>query len=140
GLLTLAPAVAVALAAAAGAGSAALSLAVACGAALTALAWGTSVSLASAAARRELDAAQDKIIDSARKYRHVYYSVPIALVSVDTQGNVLRWNEMAQQAFGHLLEQGRLNPLARVLGEEATGVLLARVRQQGRHRCELQIV
>ncbi len=139
GLVALAPSLALALASAAGVTNAVLSLVLVGAAALSAAAWGAAVSIAASAARAELDAAQDKIIESARKYRHVYYSVPIALVSVDTQGNVLRWNEMAQEAFGHMLEQGRLNPLARVLGDEATAALLAAVRDHGRHRSELRV-
>ncbi len=139
GLVALAPSLALALASAAGVTGVVLAFVLVAAAALAAATWGAAVSIAAAAARAELDAAQDKIIESARKYRHVYYSVPIALVSVDTQGNVLRWNEMAQNAFGHLLEPGRLNPLARVLGDEATAGLLADVREHGRHRCELQL-
>ncbi len=139
GLGALTPAIALALAAAAGGITTALSLVLVGAAALAALGWGAAVSVAAASARGSLDVAQDKLIESARKYRHVYYSVPIALVSVDTQGNVLRWNEMAQEAFGHLLEQGRLNPLSAVLGERATAALLAAVGEHGRHRSELRI-
>ena len=87
---------------------------------LAAFAWGMAVAEAALAERAKIDAAHDKVVESARKYRHVYYSVPIALMSIDMQGNVLRWNEKAQQAFGKGLVGGRLNPVAQVIGEART--------------------
>ena len=106
---------------------------------LAAFAWGMSVTEAAMIERAKIDAAHDKVVETARKYRHVYYSVPIALMSIDMQGNVLRWNEKAQQAFGKGLVGGRLNPVAQVIGAAATQALLDGVRDTGRHQCEIQI-
>ena len=106
---------------------------------LAAFAWGMAVTEAALLVRARLDAAHDKVVEAARKYRHVYYSVPIALMSVDMQGYVLRWNEKAEQAFGKALIGGRLNPVAQVIGEAGTEALLRDIRQAGRHQCELAI-
>ncbi len=106
---------------------------------LAAFAWAFSVSSQSASERASQDAAHDKVVESARKYRHVYYSVPIALMSLDRQGNILRWNEMADRAFGTALVGGRLNPVSQVLGKERTEALLQEVRETGRHQCDLDL-
>jgi diguanylate cyclase (GGDEF)-like protein len=106
---------------------------------LAAFAWCMAVAEATLAERAKIEAAHDKVVESARKYRHVYYSVPIALMSIDMQGNVLRWNEKAQQAFGKGLVGGRLNPVAQVIGEKGTEALLEEVRKTGRHQCEVRI-
>jgi diguanylate cyclase (GGDEF)-like protein len=135
----LAAAIAAALLVAAGVSHPFLSLMLVGATSLAAFAWGMSVTEAALLERAKLDAAHDKVVESGRKYRHVYYSVPIALMSIDLQGNVLRWNEMAGQAFGKALIGGRLNPVAQVIGEGHTEALLTDVRQSGRHQCELEI-
>ena len=106
---------------------------------LAAFAWATDMPQAAQVEQARIDAAHDKVVESARKYRHVYYSVPIALMSIDMQGNVLRWNEKAQQSFGNGLAGGRLNPVAQVIGEACTRALLDEVRTTGRHQCEIRI-
>jgi diguanylate cyclase (GGDEF)-like protein len=139
GGIAVAASVGLALAVAAGASSMLIALALVATTSLAAFAWGMTVTEAALVERARLNAAHDKVIESGRKYRHVYYSVPIALMSVDLQGNVLRWNEKAEQAFGQALVGGRLNPVSQVIGESRALALLAEVRQSGRHQCELQI-
>ncbi|MGE0801413.1 MAG: putative bifunctional diguanylate cyclase/phosphodiesterase [Lautropia sp.] len=99
--------------------------------------WSFAVIDAALAAHARLDLAHHKAVIAARKYRHVYYSVPIPLISIDRKGHVLRLNEMAEQAFGEALPGGRLNPIAAVLGEEAAETLLRDVHRTGKHVCEL---
>ena len=83
--------------------------------------------------------AHELALDAARKYRHVYYSVPIALLSVDQSGAVLRRNELAERLFGQALAQGRLNPLSKLIGKGETVRLLAAIRAGGSHRVELTL-
>ena len=139
GALGVAGTVVLALMIAGGISGTPMSLALVGTTSLAAFAWGMSITDAAAVEREKIDAAHGKVVDSARKYRHIYYSVPIALISIDTQGYVLRWNEKAERAFGKALVGGRLNPVAKVIGEEATRALLEDVRQTGRHKCEKQI-
>ena len=139
GQLALAPSIVLALLVAGGLSGVVIETALLATTTLAILAWAISVTEFSSNKRAKLDAAHDKVVESARKYRHVYYSVPIALMSVDMQGTVLRWNEMADRAFGKALVAGRLNPVSLVLGEARTEALLQEVRASGRHRCELQL-
>jgi diguanylate cyclase (GGDEF)-like protein len=82
---------------------------------------------------------QRNLLDSARKYRHVYYSAPVALLSTDRAGQVQRWNDLASRLFRGLLRQGRVNTLGALLGEERAGALLEQSIGQGRHRCEVHV-
>jgi diguanylate cyclase (GGDEF)-like protein len=96
-----------------------------------------------AGARREpppstLDDGHQRALDSARHYRHLYYNAPVALLSADTHGTVLRWNEQAYALFGDRLVKGRVNTLPALLGEAASQRLLDEVAAVGRHRCELR--
>jgi diguanylate cyclase (GGDEF)-like protein len=139
GCIGMVGSIALALVAADGPAGMAVEAALLAATALCALGWGMAVTKAALSERAKLEAAHDKVVESGRKYRHVYYSVPIPLISVDTQGHVLRWNEMAGQAFGSALVAGRLNRVSQVLGEAPAAALLAEVRQSGRHQCELKI-
>jgi len=82
---------------------------------------------------------QRNLLDSARKYRHVYYSAPVALLSVDPAGQIQRWNELAARLFRRELRQGRVNTLAALLGEQGAAALLAEATAQGRHRTEVRL-
>jgi diguanylate cyclase (GGDEF)-like protein len=139
GWAALAPTIVLGLLAAAGMSGTATAVALLVTTAAASVAWAMAVTQTASNQRAKLDAAHHKVIESARKYRHVYYSVPIALISVDTMGNVLRWNEMAEKAFGTALVGGRLNPVSLVLGAAQTDALLKAVRETGRHQCELQL-
>jgi len=83
--------------------------------------------------------AQRNVIDAARKYRHVYYSAPVALLSVDLVGQVQRWNDLAARLFSEELRQGRVNTLGALLGEERASALLSQALAQGRHRIEVRL-
>jgi len=91
------------------------------------------------AERSQQSRTQRNLLDSARKYRHVYYSAPVALLSVDLAGQIQRWNDQASLLFKGLLRQGRVNTLGVLLGEERAGALLAQTMGQGRHRCEVRV-
>lgn len=82
---------------------------------------------------------QRTLIETARQYRHVYYSAPVALVSIDPTGQILRWNEQAAQFFPSELRQGRLNTIAALFGGAGAADLLRDVVVNGRHRCEVQL-
>ncbi len=82
---------------------------------------------------------QRNLIEAARKYRHVYYSVPVALLSVDPAGQVQRWNDLAGQLFRAELRQGRVNTLAALLGDERAEALLAQTAAQGRYSNEVRV-
>lgn len=88
---------------------------------------------------RQRDRAERNALDAARKYRHVYYTAPVALISIDLLGQVLRWNDQAAQLFRGQLKQGRLNTLGAVLGRERAETLVAEARSSGRHRSEIQV-
>jgi len=88
---------------------------------------------------RQRDRAGRNALDAARKYRHVYYTAPVALISVDLLGQVLRWNDRAGQLFRGRLKQGRLNTLAAVLGAECAAALVADATSSGRHHSEIQV-
>ena len=135
----LAPALVLALFVAAGVSNTFIALLLLATTSVSAFAWGMAVTEDARSQHAKMDAAHDKVIESARKYRHVYYSVPIALMSADMQGNVLRWNEMAEQAFGKALVGGRLNPISRVIGEERSEAMLKEVQESGRYQVELQL-
>jgi diguanylate cyclase (GGDEF)-like protein len=79
-----------------------------------------------------------RALDSARHYRHLYYSAPVALVSADPRGTVLRWNDLADAWFGDRLVKGRVNALSALLGDASARCLLDEVAVLGRHRCELR--
>jgi PAS domain-containing protein len=79
-----------------------------------------------------------RALESARHYRHLYYSAPVALVSADRQGTVLRWNELADAWFGRRLVKGRVNALGALLGDDGARRLLDEVTAHGSHRCELR--
>ncbi|HMS80253.1 MAG TPA: bifunctional diguanylate cyclase/phosphodiesterase, partial [Burkholderiaceae bacterium] len=76
---------------------------------------------------------------SARHYRHLYYSAPVALVSSDAGGTVLRWNDRADAWLAERLKKGRVNTLDALLGSGCASTLLAEVARDGRHRCELRV-
>ncbi len=82
---------------------------------------------------------QRNLLDSARKYRHVYYSAPVALLSVDLLGQIQRWNDLAAHLFRAELRQGRVNTLEALLGGERAGALLERTIAEGRHSSEVRI-
>ena len=75
----------------------------------------SSVSPFAAGPRRD-DDALGRALESARHYRHLYYSAPVALVSCDPHGTVLRWNDRADAWFAGQLQKGRVNALAELLG------------------------
>ncbi len=85
------------------------------------------------------DEGHRRALDAARHYRHLYYSAPVALVSSDPDGTVLRWNDRAGEWFGERLRRGRVNGLAGLLGAGRATSLLADVARHGRHRCELRV-
>ncbi|MCD6680542.1 MAG: EAL domain-containing protein [Burkholderiaceae bacterium] len=91
------------------------------------------------AERSQQNRTQRNLLDSARKYRHVYYSAPVALLSVDLAGQIQRWNDLASLLFKGMLRQGRVNTLGALLGEERAGLLLMQTIGQGRHRCEVRV-
>ncbi len=80
-----------------------------------------------------------RALESARHYRHLYYSAPVALVSSDAAGTVLRWNDRADGWFADRLKKGRVNTLDALLGPGRAQALLAGVATDGRHRCELRV-
>ena len=80
-----------------------------------------------------------RALESARHYRHLYYSAPVALVSSDAAGTVLRWNDRADAWFAERLKKGRVNTLDALLGPRGAAALLAAVEHDGRHRCELRV-
>jgi len=60
---------------------------------------------------RQRGRAERNALDAARKYRHVYYTAPVALISIDLLGQVLRWNDQAAQLFrGQLKVPRRSSP------------------------------
>ena len=79
-----------------------------------------------------------RALDAARHYRHLYYSAPVALVSADAVGTVLRWNDRADAWFSDRLRKGRVNTLAALMGDAQAGALLADVATRGQHRAELR--
>ncbi|HEY0877208.1 MAG TPA: EAL domain-containing protein [Zeimonas sp.] len=91
------------------------------------------------AERRNRLVRQRNLVDSARKYRHVYYSAPVALLSVDPAGQIHRWNDLAAQLFRGELRQGRVNTLGALLGEGRASALLSQTVTQGRHSSEVRI-
>jgi diguanylate cyclase (GGDEF)-like protein len=76
--------------------------------------------------------------DAARHYRRVYHGAPVALVSADTGGRVLRWNDRADLWFSDRLRRGRANTLAMLLGDAEAGAMLADLAFGGYHRSELR--
>ncbi len=76
--------------------------------------------------------------DAARHYRYLYYSAPVALVSADRHGTLLRWNDRADAWFGDRLRKGRVNTLGMLLGEPQAARLLEAVALHGQHRSELR--
>lgn len=84
------------------------------------------------------DEGHRRALDAARHYRHLYYSAPVALVSIDPAGTVLRWNDRADTGFADRLRKGRVNTLAMMIGDDAAATLLERVIERGRHACELR--
>ena len=94
-----------------------------------------------AGARLEAPAADDghrRAIESARHYRYLYYSAPVALVSADARGTVLRWNDRADAWFADRLHKGRVNTLDALMGGPEARALLDAVAERGAHRCELR--
>lgn len=83
---------------------------------------------------------QRDLIDSARRYRHVYCSAPVALLSVDSSGRVQRWNDLAGELFRDGLRQGQVNALGALLGESRAEALLARAMANGRYSGEERLV
>jgi len=92
--------------------------------------------------RRRRAERQDRLyreaLDAARKYRHVYYSAPVGLVSATATGHVLRWNDMAQSFFPDLLQNGRVNTLAGVLGDDRAAPLVQGLADGQSRRGELR--
>jgi len=80
-----------------------------------------------------------RALDAARHFRHLYYSAPIALVSADAGGTILRWNDRADAGFAVRLRKGRVNTLAMLMGEGPAADLLAGVAAHSRHRSELRL-
>lgn len=85
-----------------------------------------------------IDDSHRRALDAARHFRHLYYSAPVALVSADARGTVLRWNDRADAWFADRLRKGRVNTLDALLGESRAMTLLAEVAAVGHHRCELR--
>lgn len=94
---------------------------------------------AALAERKRRQRTQRNLIDAARKYRHVYYSAPVALVSVDSTGQIQRWNDLAAQLFRTELRPGRVNMLAALFGEQRAGTLVAQTLESGRHSSEMRL-
>ncbi len=86
-----------------------------------------------------VDDGHRRAIESARHYRHLYYSAPVALVSTDASGTLLRWNDRADIGFADRLRKGRVNTLSMVMGEGPAASLLAEVARRGLHRAELRV-
>ncbi len=87
----------------------------------------------------EVEAGHRRALEAARHYRHLYYSAPVALVSADPEGTVLRWNDRADAWFADRLTKGRVNTLDALLGPQGAAALLAEVARDGRHRRELRV-
>ncbi|MEI7446906.1 MAG: EAL domain-containing protein [Burkholderiales bacterium] len=86
----------------------------------------------------QIDDGHRRALDAARHYRHLYYSAPVALVSTDAAGTVLRWNDRADAGFAARLRKGRVNTLAMMMGDGPAATLLERVAEHGRHVVELR--
>jgi diguanylate cyclase (GGDEF)-like protein len=115
------------------------SLAAGSGTIVFALAVGGIVARRLRAEARQRDQAERNALDAARKYRHVYYTAPVALISADLLGQILRWNDQAGRLFRTELRQGRVNTLVGVMGAERAGTLIADATTTGRHRSELHV-
>ena len=87
----------------------------------------------------QAEAGHRRALESARHYRHLYYCAPVALVSSDPDGTVLRWNDRADAWLRDRLRKGRVNTLEALLGPAGAAALLDDVAREGRHRCELRV-
>ncbi len=89
--------------------------------------------------RRPTSVVDQVALDTARRYRHVYYAAPVALLSCDAQGRLLRWNDRAQALFGERLQRGRVNLLSSALGQPVTDALVAALSREPRWTTEFEI-
>lgn len=106
---------------------------------LTTLAGAGGRSRSAAAPTPSPDDGHRRALEAARHFRHLYYAAPVALVSADRHGTLLRWNDRADAWFGDRLHKGRVNTLGMLLGEPVAAFLLGAVAEGGRHRCELRV-
>ena len=85
----------------------------------------------------QMQRAGREAFEAARRYRHVYYSAPVGLMSASPEGFLLRWNDQAGRLFAGRLIHGQINSLAAVLGAEGLASLLESLARGAEHRVEL---
>ena len=93
------------------------------------------------AAQREirLKASFAQMDAAARQLHRIYNTSPVALLSVNADGSLQRWNQRAADAFGGDLSRQPVPPITALLGDEVTAQLMNDLKKNGHHHSELTL-
>ena len=76
---------------------------------------------------------------AARQLHRIYNTSPVALMTVNADGTLQRWNQRAADAFGGDLARQPVPPVQALLGESVTTQLVADLKKHGHHHSELTL-
>ncbi|MDO4636278.1 MAG: EAL domain-containing protein [Lautropia sp.] len=93
------------------------------------------------AARREgrLKVELQRTDAAARALHRIYNTSPVALLSVNADGSLQRWNQRAADAFGGDLTRQPAPPITALVGETVTQQLITDLKKSGHHHSELTL-
>lgn len=109
------------------------------GAAMGVLAWITTFFSQSARREKQLQQSLSQIEHAARTLHRIYNTSPVALLSLDQDAHIQRWNQRAAEAFGGDLAQHQNPHIFSLLGNTVGQQLLNDLKKTGTHHSELTL-
>ena len=80
-------------------------------------------------ARKQLKRAEQRLRDSELRYRRLFESANLAIVTADSAGNIVDWNPHAETMFGHAAAEVLGQPLTLLMSEQNRELHLAGLRR-----------
>ncbi|MDO5102129.1 MAG: EAL domain-containing protein [Lautropia sp.] len=109
------------------------------GAALGIMTWVATFFSQSARRERQLQHTQSQLEHAARTLHRIYNTSPVALLSLDQEARIQRWNQRAADAFGGDLSQHQNPHIFSLLGNTVGQQLLNDLKKTGTHHSELTL-
>ncbi|MDO4903936.1 MAG: EAL domain-containing protein [Lautropia sp.] len=101
--------------------------------------WVAAFLAQSAGREKKLQTSQSQFEHAALALHRIYNTSPVALLSLDGEARIQRWNQRAADAFGADLMQHQTPHIFALLGEAVGQQLLADLKKNGEHHSELTL-
>lgn len=107
--------------------------------ALSLMLWIAALCLRSAQRELTLRTSLNQFDQAARALHRIYNTSPVALLSLDAESRIQRWNQRAAEAFGGELNRQPPPLLSALLDEGTSQRLLADLKRTGTHHSEITL-